>query len=392
VAAYPLFDAYPLLRETIPRLALGSWPTPLEPLNHLSSRPGGPPLLIKRDDLSHPLYGGNKVRKFELSLAEARRRGCREVITAGGLGSHHVLAAAALGAAAGLRTTGLFFCQPVNDYVRQNLILEAAFGTEMHFVRDYGGLARGYLRLYLSRRFASGRRPYLIMPGGSTPLTTLAYLNAVLELRAQLAERGLPDPDAVFTAAGSGGTAAGLLAGIALAGMETTLFAVRVVHPSILGRKRILALARKALRLLKRRGVDTAAAEGRLAGRLRLAEDYLGEGYGFATAAGEEAMRRFREASGIELEGCYTAKAAAAFLDYSDGFARAVPERPAVFIHTASSTHREASKIIPPAASLPAAFHWCFDGGSCGRRCGLYQRNRPFCEGAGGEINNAMRC
>lgn len=76
-----LYKSYPILRETVPHVELGNWPTPLEPLPGISAQPL---LLVKRDDLSHPLYGGNKVRKLELILADVKRKGFREIITAGG--------------------------------------------------------------------------------------------------------------------------------------------------------------------------------------------------------------------------------------------------------------------------------------------------------------------
>jgi len=369
-----LYKSYPILRETVPHVELGNWPTPLEPLPGISAQPL---LLVKRDDLSHPLYGGNKVRKLELILADVKRKGFREIITAGGLGSHHILAVAALGRELGLRTTGLFFCQPVNEHVLNNLLLEVEFGTEMHFVRDYPGMALQYLRFYLARRFNPRRKTYLLLPGGSNALSTLGYIGAVLEIQQQLREQGLPDPAAIFVAAGTGGTAAGLLAGIALAGMDTTLHAVRVVHPSLLGRRKIVGLARKSLKLLARKGVDIGDAASRLDERLLLEEGYLGEGYGFGTAAAQEAISRFREKAGIILEGCYTGKAAAACLDYCA--ARKGDARPVVFVHTASSTHRE-REVTATERDLPPDFRWCFAGSPCRRSCTLKGWNRSFCE------------
>ncbi len=369
-----LYKSYPVLQETVPLVELGNWPTPLERLPEISSRPL---LLVKRDDLSHPLYGGNKVRKLELILADVKRKGFREIVTAGGLGSHHVLAVAALGRELGLRTTGLFFCQPVNEHVRNNLLLEMEFGTEMHFVRDYPGMVLRYLRIYLARRFNPRRKTYLLLPGGSNALSTLGYIGAVLEMRLQLREQGLPDPAAIFVAAGTGGTAAGLLAGIALAGMDTLLHAVRVVHPSLLGRRKIVGLARRSLRLLARRGVNIGDAASRLDERLRLEEGYLGEGYGFATDTAQEAIRRFQEMAGITLEGCYTGKAAAACLDYCA--VREGSSRPVVFVHTASSTHREI-KLSAAERELPPDFRWCFTGSPCSRSCSLKRWNRSFCE------------
>lgn len=360
-----LYQRYPGLKEKIPHIDLGKWPTPLERLPGISREPL---LLVKRDDLSHSLYGGNKIRKLELILADVLRKGFPEVITSGGLGSHHILAVAALGREVGLRTTGLFFCQPVNEHVLKNLLLEVEYGTEMHFVRDYPGVALNYLRYYLGRRFNPRRKTYLLMPGGSSALSSLGYVGAVLELQQQLKDEGLPDPDAMFVAAGTGGTAAGLLAGIALAGMETVLHAVRVVPPSLLGRKKIVSLARKSLKLLSRRGADIGKAVSRLDELLYLEEGYLGEGYGFGTTAAGAAIDRFREIAGIKLEGCYTGKAAAACLDYCAG--KEGDSRPVVFIHTASSTHQECdpAEMNP---KLPPEFRWCFTGSPCGHRCTL---------------------
>ncbi|MEW5783987.1 MAG: pyridoxal-phosphate dependent enzyme [Bacillota bacterium] len=377
MAQFTLFSRYPFLSNSVPRIELGHWPTPLEAQTGLA----GPAFLIKRDDLSHPLYGGNKVRKLELIFADALRRGCKEIITAGGLGSHHVLAVSALGRTINLSTTGLFFCQPVNDHVRQNLLLEHRYGTRMHFVRDYRGVAAAYLKYCLAVSLTTGRRPYLLMPGGSSAFSTLGYLNAALELQAQLHELGRPDPEAIFVAAGTGGTAAGLLAGIALAGMDTVLHAVRVVHPAVLKRSRITGLARRTLQLLARRGVETGSAMRGLDRRLHFEEDYLGEGYGFGTDQCAEALRLFREQGGVNLEGCYTGKAAAAALDYCS---RRDPgsARPIVFVHTASSTHLHPGITLPAPAELPPDFQWCFSGNACRRRCGLRKRNLTFCKAA----------
>lgn len=373
---FALLSRYPFLESKITRINLGAWPTALEPLPGLINGP----FLIKRDDLSHPLYGGNKVRKLEFIFADALQRGCKEMITAGGLGSHHVLAVSALGRSVGLNTTGLLFCQPVNRHVRQNLLLEKSFGTEMHFVRDYRGVGISFVKLYLRRRFNHRRRPYLLMPGGSNALSTLGYLNAALELEAQLRQQGLPDPEAIFTAAGTGGTAAGLLAGLALTRMDTILHAVRVVHPSVLDPDRVTTLALQALRLLRCLGVETAGAEGRLKQLLHFEEGYLGEGYGFNTLESDLALQLFQEQCGITLEGCYTGKAAAAALAYGRR-RNTCAERPVIFVHTASSTHLQGNSLQAE-ADLPSQFHWCFDRSKCSRRCGLRQRNLAFCENA----------
>ena len=374
-----LFSQYPNLAETISREELGCWPTPLEPLNRLSAYLGGKKILIKRDDLSNPLYGGNKIRKLELILAQAKKRGCREIITAGGLGSHHVLAAAALGKGVGLHVAGLFFCQPVTERVRHNLLLEHSFGTEMHFVKDYFGLVRGYLQLYLSRSL-SNRKPMLLMPGGSNSLSTIGYINCLLEIDEQLRAMNFSEPEAIFCAAGTGGTAAGLLAGLALRNITaTTVHAVRVVRPSILPRSRITGLARGALTYLAVQGLATKIPGSHpLEKQLHLEESYLGEGYGFSTADAHEATKLFRELEGIELEECYTAKAAAALIAYCRVQGHG-DNGPVLFVHTASAAHDHPGRELPDPKELPPAFHWCFSDEARHCHCGLQKQNSSFC-------------
>ena len=373
-----LYKEYPGLAETIPKAELGSWPTPLQPLKKLSAYLGSSSIYIKRDDLSNFLYGGNKIRKLELILADASRRGCRDIITAGGLGSNHVLATAALSKESGFKVIGLFFCQPVTARVRENLLFVHSFGTEMHFVKDYPGLVLGYIRFYLSSSIA-GRKPLLLMPGGSSDLSTIGYINCVLEIYEQLEAAKLEEPAAIFTAAGTGGTAAGLLAGLALRRSEAKLHAVRVVRPEILSANRITGLAAGALARLAKEKIGIAPIDRQqLEDRLELEKDYLGPGYGFTTEKALEAIKLFRELEGIELEECYTAKAAAALIDYcrANGQAR---RGPVIFINTASSTHTRAGEILSGPEALPAGFRWCFsdEGRRC--RCSLQKQNKPFC-------------
>jgi len=376
---YALFKKYPGLENKLLRAELGNWPTPLQPLERLTAHLGGPAVYIKRDDLSSSIYGGNKARKLELILAKANRKGCREIITAGGLGSHHILATAALGSRAGYRVRGLFFCQPVTDHVKKNLLLDQYFGTEMHFVKDYFGLVRGYLWHYFSG-LAFGKKPLLLMPGGSNRLTTIGYVNCLLEIADQLAGLEQPIPDALFTAAGTGGTAAGLLAGLQLENRLTltNLHAVRVVQPEILSKKRICKMAAASLKLLaslERQIVPLQASA--LDQRLILEDGYLGEGYGFSSDKTREACQLFKELEGIELEACYTAKAAAALIDYCR---RERGRRGLViFVNTAAHPSCYNGIDLPEPAALPEAFRWCFSDTPRNCHCGLQKQNYPFC-------------
>jgi 1-aminocyclopropane-1-carboxylate deaminase/D-cysteine desulfhydrase-like pyridoxal-dependent ACC family enzyme len=381
MSEYALFNLFPKLESKIPLVELGNWPTPLQKLNKISAYLGGPDVYIKRDDLSNPMYGGNKARKLELILARAKRKNCGEIITAGGLGSHHVLAVTALGGALGFKIKGLLFCQPVNEHVRNNLLLDQHFGAELYFVKDYSGLVRGYLNQYLKSQI-SGCHPLLLMPGGTDSLSTIGYMNCMLELNGQLAKLQLKDPQAIFTAAGTGGTAAGLLAGLGLSGHNNStviLHAVRVVHQAILKEERILTLTARALSHIAKidRNIKALAVE-ELKKQLIFEDGYLGEGYGFSSTGTREAVTLFKELEGIELEECYTAKAAEALLDYCRR-----PDidkgRPVIFIHTAANTNNVNQERLPDYQELPVDLHWCFTGEARTCSCGLQKQNSSFC-------------
>lgn len=147
---FPLFRQYPELVEKLPRHALGNYPTPVARLASL----GHDHLWIKRDDLTSDLYGGNKVRKLEFILADALKRGCRQIITMGGIGTNHGLATAIFCREAGLACRLLLFHQPVNDHVKQNMLLYCKYGAEPRYYK--GVLRTGASLLVTQRLFNPG--------------------------------------------------------------------------------------------------------------------------------------------------------------------------------------------------------------------------------------------
>ncbi|RJQ06871.1 MAG: pyridoxal-phosphate dependent enzyme [Bacillota bacterium] len=403
---YPLFEAFAGLERRLPRLNLGAWPTPLSPAPGLAAAAGLPwKLYVKRDDLSSPVYGGNKVRKFEFLLARAKAAGRDLVVTAGGLGSNHVVAMAALAPAAGMQARGLLFCQPVTPHVRRNLLAGVALGADLRWVRDYTGVVRGYAGA-VAEGLAGGRRtPYLVMPGGSSALSGAGYVSAVFEIAGQLRAMGEPDPAAIVLPAGTGGTAAGVLAGVALGGLDTTVVAVRVVSPGVLGERKVRNLAAATLRLLLRLDPDAArrvgSAGGLIAlagpgarGRLVLEGGFLGEAYGFATEEARRAVALALEGEGLKLETTYTGKALAAMLaaagsgpaagGHERWLKRAAAGHPVVFLNTYSSVDPAGMAVgaepTDLVARVPRELRWCFDRSRRDCACGLARQCRSFCE------------
>ena len=114
-----LFKNYPLLKEKLPYISLGNFPTPVEKLEKMGSKLGLDNLYIKRDDISGTTYGGNKVRKLEFVLGQALKSGVKEVMTFGFAGSNHALATAVYANKLGLRSISMLFPQPNAYYVRK---------------------------------------------------------------------------------------------------------------------------------------------------------------------------------------------------------------------------------------------------------------------------------
>ncbi len=347
-ATYALFDAYPSLPSGLPRSELGRFPSPIEPAKKLLEDGR---LWIKRDDdftrsaswqpafeLARA-YGGGKVRKLELYFGEARAQGKRRIITFGGVGSNQALATALLGHALGF-SVGLYLApQPQSLLTTKNLAADAAALAELRlFESVWQGEAEA------AREAKASGDVYVIPPGGTTPLGTLGFVSAGLELAADVRAGKMPAPKRVYVALGLGGTAAGLGIGCAAGGLTTEIVGVRASNPATVTEGRLRAIHDETIAFLRARdasfpAVTFADAHVRIDGR------FVGAGYGVPTAAGNDAVARAQEAEGWELEPVYTGKAMAALL----ADAAAAKETGAVlFWHTASS--RPVAQGTVPAA------------------------------------------
>jgi D-cysteine desulfhydrase len=354
-AARPLFERFPGTRS-LPWEPLAALPTPVEgsPVLAEAARAGG--LWVKRDDISGRVYGGNKVRKLEFLLGEARAAGATDIVTFGAAGSNHALATAVYGAAAGFAVHSMLLPQHNARYVRRNLLAALASGADLHHYPDRGLMMRGTVRL-VKRLERDGRVAHVVPFGGTTPSSTAGFVNAALELAGQVEAGLLPEPDLVFVALGSMGTAAGLAIGMRLAGMRS-----RVAAVPILGHDMVDADA--LLGTIVATQVALEAADGdvpRIAWSLAdfdVVEGFLGEDYALFTPAGMEAVRT-AGAVGLHLDGTYTGKALSALL--ARGRAGALEGRNVLFWDTYNS--RDLGDIAADAdvVRIPARLRRYFD-------------------------------
>ncbi len=295
-------------------LNLGKFPTPVQLLEQLSTP--GTALWVKRDELTNATYGGNKVRKLGRLLADAQARGKQRVVTIGPVGSHHVLSTGIFARSLGMHAEAVLLQQPRTPHVLEMLRADVAQGITLFPARSYAEAG-----LLLASRIARGA--YYIPVGGSNQLGAQGFVDAASELATQVRAGELPEPDLIVAALGSGGTVAGLLAGLAKEGLRTRVLAVTVAEPAW--------VVERAVRSLTKRLTSASLRHSALQ-RLELDRSYLGAGYGHSTLLGEQAMVQAARV-GLTLDPTYTAKAfAAALARVSAG-----RERTILYWHTLSS-------------------------------------------------------
>jgi D-cysteine desulfhydrase len=337
-----LLERHPRLAASLPWRPLARPGTPVEPLPSL---PGAADvrLYVKRDDLTSALYGGNKVRKLEHFLAEAELAGRRTLVTMGGAGTHHGLATVLHGRSIGLATQVSLFDQPMTPRVERNVRGMLAADAEIRFSRGELRAAWAARELYASAE-AQRRAPYFIMAGGSARLGSAGYVNAALELAEQVRSGDMPEPDRIFVALGSCGTAAGLAVGCRLAGLRARVTAVRVT-PAIIANSVTLAYHASDLAAWLHRHDPTVPRIRIWPGDVDVIGSQYGGGYGRGTEAGAAAAEWAGPRLG--LEPTYTAKALAACLAHCRESAR--PGEVVLYWHTANGA------AFPLAESLDGA-------------------------------------
>jgi len=318
----------PALERRIPLVTL---PTPLEPLARLGAalgmRPGA--LWVKRDDVNGLGGGGNKARKLEYLCADAAARGCDVLVTGGGQQSNHVRMTAAAANRLGLACV-VVVPGDAPATASGNILLDELFGPEtVRIVTTAGAPGPGGLDYHAveaaivattERLAAEGRRPYGIPIGGASAVGALGYVRAAAEILLQAVEATGAEPDLILVADGSGGTHAGLSAGIG-------------DHDRILG---VDVGARPDLdAVLPAKAAEVAALVGRPepVGTPAVDHDRVGRGYADLTDACRDALVLAARTEGLLLDPVYTGKAMAGLVAArADG--RIGPFTRTVFVHT----------------------------------------------------------
>ena len=292
--------------------SLGLFPTPMHRLPNIS-RALGTNVWIKRDDLCGVALGGNKVRKLEYLLRDARNQGCDLVMTTGQAQSNHAMLTAACALRMGMDCILVLKDRGVTAR-KGNLILNHLMGVEVRFVDT-----DSYDEIYaeMDRIGAElGRKVYKIPCGGSNALGSLGYIDCMKEV----ADSGIHF-DHLVCACGSGGTAAGCVLGAKLHLPDTQVMCSMVDNEPF--DVIVPRLMEEAVQLL---GVQAEIPVPDLTAM-------WGPGYSIPSQEGNEAIEMMMRLEGIVLDTCYTGKAFAGLVRRArEGFYK--PEDNVLFVHT----------------------------------------------------------
>ncbi|MDH3362880.1 MAG: pyridoxal-phosphate dependent enzyme [Gammaproteobacteria bacterium] len=347
-----LAAAYPLLADRLQKVPIADLPTPVSTVRFDTAQ-GLRTMSIKHDDVSSAHYGGNKIRKLEYILQRAGERGARRVATFGAVGSNHALATAVFSVQLGFECTCILTDQKKTPNISKTLNMHRRIGTE---IVPYPGDAD---RLATFRRYLQGRRSWVVPFGGSCWLGAVGFVNAGLELAAQIAANEVPVPQRIYIANGTMGSAAGLLLGLTLAGLPAQVHAVRVVDRHITNTASFVRLLRKTALLLNRLdpSIPLSAADSR---QLRWRDDFFAGGYAHWDGVTASAVSVARDKLGLALEPTYTGKAMAALLH--DLAAEDYAGENYLFWNTYNSRPLPVTSDRPLAAgNIPAEFMRYFD-------------------------------
>lgn len=315
----------------IPRRTYTGAATPIELLPNLTAHLGGPQIYVKRDDLLGLTAGGNKTRKLEFLMADALAAGADTIITTGAVQSNHCRLTLAAARKEGLKCHLLLEERVEGSYSEDalgNNFLFRLLGVDGSKVVPLGTDLMAEMESMAEEIRAQGGKPYIIPGGGSNSLGALGYAACAAEIQNQEFTDGIKF-DHIVCSSGSGGTHAGLVAGMHALSSRTPVTGVSVRAAKRDQEVKIHGLANAVLeRLDLRPDVPEDAVV--------VIDDYVGAGYSLPTDEMTEAIQLFARTEGILLDPVYTGKTAAGLLGMvREG--RFGADEKVLFVHTGGS-------------------------------------------------------
>ena len=308
-------------------------PTPVYKLESLS-REYGKNIYIKRDDMVGVALGGNKVRKLEFLLGDAKEKGVDVVLTAGGPQSNHAMLTAACAARIGMKA--ILVLKKRGELTGGNLILDDIFGAEVRMVdTDTYDDVYAEMERIMDQLRQEGHNPYFIPVGGSVPMGSLGYVNCALEIANQAESLGLKF-DSIVSATGSGGTYAGLTYGAKLYMPGTRSVGIGVCDDPFAD---IAFDLMSGLKELMESDVPVEREDIHI-------EYHIGPGYAIPSEEGCAAVRKLARSEGVLVDPVYTGKALAGFFQLlEEGYF--ADDEDILFVHTGGAGALFAVDMLP---------------------------------------------
>lgn len=295
----------------LPRISLGNYPTPLTEAHHLSAALGGPRIIIKRDDLTGLALGGNKCRKLEFVMADAKQKGIDTVITTGSSQSNFALQMAAAARKLDMEAYLVLF-KGVHPETQGNLLLNNILDSKVRIIElDPSELLGGTIMVKMNaladELSQQGRHPLVIPAGAHTPIGTTGWVNAADEIWQQLQAQNI-DAHYLVVTNGSTGTQTGLEVGVKYLKLPLKVIGISIFNKAANAINEVVNMANETAKFLN---LDLTFAPD----EITVYDDYIGEGYGISTDGCIQAIRLVAQTEGIFLDPVYTGKAMAGFID-----------------------------------------------------------------------------
>jgi D-cysteine desulfhydrase len=280
-------------------------------------------LWIKRDDLTGLAFGGNKTRKLEYVVGDAKAQKCDTLVTVGALQSNHCRQTAAAAAATGMRCI-LLLAGEEPEVLEGNLLLSRMMGAEIKYYPDESLFT---LRKHMDEVMATledfGLKPYAIPEGAAMAVGCVSYAVAMEELRQQMQSQNV-EFSKILIPVGTGGTHAGMLVGAQLLGIDTEVIGIAVAADARATEERIRDLVDKMVSVYSLEPFEPD---------IRVDDSFLGKGYAKVDDSVRSALEMFAKMDAIILDPVYTGKAGVALMRMALN-GDIAPGEPTLFYHT----------------------------------------------------------
>ena len=310
--------------DDLPKESLAFLPTPLHPIKNLGDSLGLNSLWIKRDDQTGAAFGGNKTRKLEYVVGDAKANKADTLVTVGGVQSNHCRQTASVAASMGLRCILLLAGEEPETYTG-NVLLSRFMGAEIKFYPDDAPMMlNNRLDEVMTTLIEFGLSPYAIPAGAAMPVGVIPYALATEELKTQFREHET-FPEKIVVATGTGGTLAGMIIGAHMLDLDVDIIGITVSRSAEETTERVQDLIERT--------IETYPEIEPFKPKINVDESFIGKGYGVLDDGVVSSLEMFAKMEGIILDPVYTGKAGLALIRMALAGDIAA-DTPTLFYHT----------------------------------------------------------